>query len=152
MDKAVPLAGVFLLFSGTAHAILLKAQDNAGFMYPYFQCATIFLGELLCLAVYALLITCSESTRNNFRLSYVADPAEIDLIDYEHADNSLAKRLGFYIFSIPAAIDGISSVLSNLGLMLSTVSVYQMLKYGNTLFYFVVYAFVLKRKVLRPSS
>lgn len=153
LDKRLIIAAIFCLISGTSHAILLKAQDNTDFRYPYFQCATIFLGELLCLAVYAFLFKCSASTRRDFTKSYAINPIETTLVDegddQELDKDSLMYRLGFYIYTIPAGIDGVSTILSNLGLMLSTVSVYQMLRYGNCLFYFAVYVFVLKRRIFK---
>jgi hypothetical protein len=144
------LAGLCLLISGTAHAVLLKAQDNNGFRYPYFQCATIFLGELLCLAVYAILYKCSTTTRVTFTQSYAINSVDVDdFLNDGEPSTSLAKRMGFYIYAIPATIDGVSTVLSNLGLLLSTVSVYQMLRNGNVIFHFFVQVFILKRQVFR---
>mmetsp|Transcript_7746 Transcript_7746/g.14697 ORF Transcript_7746/g.14697 Transcript_7746/m.14697 type:complete len:383 (+) Transcript_7746:84-1232(+) len=152
-ERLLLLPAVFLLLSGTAHAILLKAQDNTDFRYPYFQCATIFLGELLCLGVYAVLFKCSATTRDQFTKTYIVNQVEREqLLNDSGSDTGkdpLIKRLGFYIYTIPAAIDGLSTILSNLGLMLSTVSVYQMLRYGNCIFYFLTYIFVLKRRIFK---
>ena len=59
--------GLMLLF-GTCNTLVMKAQDNVvvgtyidpvtkietvqKFTHPYFQCANMFLGELMCLVVY----------------------------------------------------------------------------------------------------
>ena len=53
---------LMMLISGTANTLQTKAQDNIDigngnkFTHPYVQCAVMFIGELLCLPIYFILI------------------------------------------------------------------------------------------------
>ena len=49
----------FMLIFGTCNTVFMKAQDETKtndkkFNHPFFQCANMFVGELMCLVVYFL--------------------------------------------------------------------------------------------------
>ncbi len=64
----LPLYGIMLgmLLTGTANTIVLKLQDiettpmndpkGNKYNHPFFQCACMFLGEVLCLVTYGCIV------------------------------------------------------------------------------------------------
>lgn len=99
-----------MLFFGTCNTVIMKIQDDTivtpgtkeKFTHPYFQCAMMFVGEFLCLGLYA-----------GKRMMY---PGE--------RSNSVNPL----IIAIPACFDICGSTLMFIALTMCAASVYQMMR------------------------
>lgn len=134
--------GAMLVF-GTANTIVAKLMDLQGFAFPYFQCASMFLGESLCLILFAI-----ERLRNRGKEQTEAVPHRTETIPKTKLAR-VVKRMGKFAFAIPAFFDTLASTLMFLGLVLSAPSIYQMMR-GTIIIVVAVYSVVfLKRKLFR---
>ena len=129
------LAGTGCTLS-TKWADLLSAPDIAGnvvsFEHPFFQTTAMFLGETLCFLTFHVLVFWKSKSGGELILG---------------EDTSLPHHP--LIFLIPAIADFAASTLSNVGLNLTTASVYQMLR-GSTVLFTALFSFLfLKRRFHR---
>jgi drug/metabolite transporter (DMT)-like permease len=111
-----------LIITGTMATLFTKALDlhnvkGLAFDHPYFQSGIMFFGELLCLIPY-FIITRQEKT-----------------------------EAGFWQYSLPAGCDLLATTMSNIGLILTSASVYQMLKGGIVIVVALMSVTLLRRKL-----
>lgn len=130
-----------MLVTGTLNSVLTKLQyklsaDGMPFRHPYFLTASMFVGEALCF------------------LAYLADkryagktPDDVSTAISRNTTPTLIQRLGVVVFALPAALDVITTTLMMIGLSLTGVSVYQMLK-GSIVVIVAFYSVVFLRKRL----
>mmetsp|Transcript_20102 Transcript_20102/g.37344 ORF Transcript_20102/g.37344 Transcript_20102/m.37344 type:complete len:401 (+) Transcript_20102:3181-4383(+) len=131
-----------MLFFGTANTIVAKLMDLQGFAFPYFQCASMFVGESLCLLFFAI-----DKWRNRNKEVVAAPPRQESVPKTKLA--RVVKRMGKFAFAIPAFFDTVGSTLMFLGLVLSAPSIYQMMR-GVIIIVVAVYSVIfLKRKLFK---
>jgi hypothetical protein len=110
-----------VLVFGTANTIISKAmnqQKSLGyeFNHPYFQTATMFIGETFCLIAYKTFVknTKPPNPVNGHRANNFSD--------------RLYQKLGNFVFLFPAFFDLVGSTLTFIGLVLSAASIFQMMR------------------------
>lgn len=113
-----------MLVTGTLNSILTKLQykipsDGMPFRHPYFITSMMFIGEALCYLAYLADKHYSGSMTSDDVSTTVSQP---------NPSNTLIQRLGSKVFALPGALDGVSTALMMIGLELTGVSVYQMLR------------------------
>ena len=130
-----------MLVTGTLNSVLAKLQykltaDGMPFRHPYILTLLMFVGESLCF------------------LAYLADkryagqtPDEVSTAPSQSSTPTLIQRLGVAVFALPAALDVITTTLVMIGLNLTGVSVYQMLK-GSIVVIVAFYSVVFLKKRL----
>ena len=144
MAKMIPRWWLFSLMSimtvaGTCNTMVAKIQDMLSsdgniYWHPYFQTATMFVGELMCLFVYL-----GDRAINVPQIPKPPAPKK----------PGIKAKLGPLIFALPAAIDLCGSTLMMIGLGLTYASVYQMLR-GSLVVVVALYSVVfLKRTLFR---
>ena len=112
-----------MLASGTINTMVAKIQDMVksdgnSYNHPYFQTATMFVGELMCLVFYFIA-----------KLFAKKQPLEEPLQSkIELKPKGCKEKLGPMIFALPAVFDLTASTLMMIGLGLTAASVYQMLR------------------------
>ncbi|CAG9310191.1 unnamed protein product [Blepharisma stoltei] len=132
-----------MLISGTANTLITKAMDNQSFTHPFFQSATMFFGEMLCLAIYYLILW---KNRGN---EWIAEENLMTAHTPTSKQGWLYQKFGPYIFFIPALFDILASCCFFIGLLLSTPSIYQMAR-GSVIAIVAVYSIIfLNRKLYR---
>jgi len=142
-----------MLVSGTANTILMKVQNqtpveqlpgiqNKTFNHPFFQCAVMFLGELLCLGVYGAKLLWQKRQRKLGQLP----PEEVESLP---DDVKLKTSINPLLLAIPAAFDCTASTLMNIALTMVAASVYQMLRGMIIIITAVMSIVFLKRKLYR---
>lgn len=113
-----------MLASGTINTMVAKIQDMVksdgnSYNHPYFQTATMFVGELMCLFFYFFTkLFTKKKTQEEEPLQNKIDVKP----------KSCKERLGPMIFALPAVFDLTASTLMMIGLGLTAASVYQMLR------------------------
>ena len=127
-----------MLISGTANTIVVKAMDvfksnGDSFAHPYFQCASMFFGEFSVLGVYFIM---------KWRQRRAAGDALMESGDNKPKFNAL-------IFAIPAFFDTCSSTLNFVALVLTTASIYQMIRGLIVVITALFSVTILKRKLFR---
>ena len=108
----------------------LDGQDGKeprNFDHPFFQAATMFLGEALCLVVFLIKRRCKSSSASSSSTPVL--------------ENSI-------YFSIPAMLDMTGTGIMNAGLCLTYASVFQMLRSAVVVFTALLSVAILKRKLL----
>lgn len=116
-----------MLAAGTINTMVAKIQDmlksnGKSFNHPYFQTATMFVGELMCLFFYYF-------TKLFEKKKPAAETEERLTTQRANARPRTCKqRLGPMIFALPAVFDLTGSTLMMIGLGLTAASVYQMLR------------------------
>jgi Nucleotide-sugar transporter. len=131
-----------VLIFGTANTLISKAMDQQSakgheFNHPYFQTATMFLGESFCLVAYRIYLK-SQNTRVSVKKELLMDKT-----------GKLYNKLGNFIFLIPAFFDLVASTLTFIGLVLSAASVYQMMRGFIIVVVAAFSVFFLKRRLFR---
>ena len=131
-----------MLISGTANTIVVKAMDitkadGRYFQHPYFQTASMFFGELCVIFVYF-----GQQWRKNRTRSE-------SLIAREEASGQTKLGLKVFLFAIPAFCDTCASTLMFVALVLTTASVYQMLRGLIVVITAILSVTILKRKLYR---
>ena len=111
-----------MLAAGTLSTLVSKAlneQTAQGhyFHHPYFQAASMFIGEAMCLAVYRAYSAFDPSIKSSFNVSVIVTKSD-----------KLISRLGKFVYTLPTFFDLLASSLSYLGLIFIAPSVYQMMK------------------------
>lgn len=133
------IMGLMLIF-GTCNTLVMKAQDEVvvgtytdpvtletsdqKFTHPYFQCANMFVGELMCLVVYFSRRACcakkvSEQEEEAIPLSPGAQMAQ---------QTQLKTNINPLLLAIPATFDFCGSTLMFVALTQCAASVYQMMR------------------------
>lgn len=131
-----------MLIFGTANTLISKAMDLEDFSHPYFQCATMFGGEFMCLGGYAIMQWLEKRQTAPTSQSLVQTQPQAP-------KTGLVDRAGKLIFFVPAFFDTCGSTLMFIGLVLSAASVYQMVR-GFIIVVVAVYSVVfLKRALFR---
>jgi drug/metabolite transporter (DMT)-like permease len=113
-----------MLASGTINTMVAKIQDMVtsdgnSYNHPYFQTATMFVGELMCLVFYFIAKLFAK------KQPLEEEPLQIKI---EVKSKSCKEKLGPMIFALPAVFDLTASTLMMIGLGLTAASVYQMLR------------------------
>ena len=125
---------LIMLITGSSNTIIYKVQDgtyspapNSGypiavpFNQPFWQCAVMFVGELLCLGVYAI--------KTYMNKDKVAKEGAVGLMARKNADGKVIKtNINPLLLAIPAACDTIGSTLMNIALTMVPASIYQMMR------------------------
>jgi drug/metabolite transporter (DMT)-like permease len=133
---------LIMLISGSANTIIYKVQDGTDaiapksgypnavpFNQPFWQCAVMFVGELLCLGVYGIKTYMnrgnSKINEGNAELMGRVIPTKGRL----NADGKPIKtNINPLLLAIPAACDTIGSTLMNIALTMVPASIYQMMR------------------------
>lgn len=110
-----------VLIFGTANTIISKAMNQQsslgyGFNHPYFQAATMFIGETFCLIAYKAFAKATKPQNSVYKL------------ETSNISDRLHQKLGNFVFLFPAFFDLIASTLTFIGLVLSAASIYQMMR------------------------
>ena len=149
-----------MLISGSYDTIALKlqSQENAigrdggperPYYHPFFQTATMFLGQTMNLALYFILRTCEK--RRVLKLAGDMAPEERErlLNPEEHTARLLGKRsdINPILMAIPALFDTVASTLVFIGLTRVAASVYQMMR-GLIVFYTALFSIAFLRRRL----
>lgn len=129
-----------MLISGSANTIIYKLQDGTDaaapksnfpiavpFNQPFWQCAVMFVGELMCLGVYGIKVYMKKKAALNTK-----SEDTVDLIVFGGHRNAEGKKMKTNInpllLAIPAACDTIGSTLMNIALTMCPASIYQMMR------------------------
>ncbi|OMJ96229.1 hypothetical protein SteCoe_189 [Stentor coeruleus] len=138
--------GIYLIF-GAGTTIIIKQMDmitikDHNFAHPYIQCTNLFLGEALCLLIY---MTYKSIKRFRNRT-----------LQYKHLHRSGSKtlskfyeKLGVLSFGIPGILYVFSIYLMFIGLALSALSVYQIIRGIITLPVLIFSMIFLRRRFYR---
>ena len=132
-----------MLATGTLSTLVSKAlneQSSQGhyFHHAYFQAASMFIGEAMCLAVYRAYSALDPSIKSSFNVSIIVTKSD-----------KLISRFGKFVYTVPTFFDLVASSLSYLGLIFIAPSVYQMMK-GFIIVVVAVFSVVfLKSKLYR---
>ena len=110
---------LLMLVSGSLNSILTKllfelSADGMPYRHPYFITYLMFIGEALCYLVYM--------TETHFSGGTLPNPSG------SASRKSLIQRLGPKAFALPGFLDGVATGLTMVGLALTGVSIYQMLR------------------------
>ncbi|CAG9320696.1 unnamed protein product [Blepharisma stoltei] len=142
---------ILMLISGTANTLTAKAMDivhseGSKFEHPYFQTATMFMGEVWCLVIYYIMQWINRKKTKeseNIPILWTKDPPQ---------KAGLYKKMGPFIFIIPAFFDLLGSTFIFIGLVLSAASVYQMIR-GFIIVIVAIYSMIfLKRRLFRHET
>lgn len=133
---------ILMMAFGTANTLILKYQDDfqvggvdrngdpKQFNHPYFQCANMFLGEFVCLFVYAAKVQylkCkNKKTQDDPQSAQDAVPLSPGAKIAEEVE--LKRNINVFWFAIPAAFDCTASSLMFVALTQCAASVYQMMR------------------------
>ena len=128
---------------GTVGFLVNKEMDQQkskgkDFNHPYFQAATMFIGESFCFIVYHLFIKSKSNQKETLKASPLLKRKD-----------TLYNKLGSFIFIIPAFFDLMGSTLSFIGLVFSAASVAQMLSSASIAIVAINSVVILKRKIFR---
>ena len=131
------------LMFGTVGFLVNKEMDQQkskgkDFNHPYFQAATMFIGESFCFIVYHLFIKSKSNQKETLKASPLLKRKD-----------TLYNKLGSFIFIIPAFFDLMGSTLSFIGLVFSAASVAQMLSSASIAIVAINSVVILKRKIFR---
>lgn len=118
-------------------------KDPMPFTHPYFQCAVMFIGELLCLGVYGMKLLYQRYERNKHGLRVV------DQDELAAGVVQLKTNINPLILAIPASLDIVASTLMNIALTMVAASVYQMLRGCKIIFTAGMSIIFLKKKLYR---
>ncbi|CAG9320695.1 unnamed protein product [Blepharisma stoltei] len=141
---------ILMLISGTANTLTAKAMDivhseGAKFEHPYFQTASMFFGEVLCLLIYYTMQRINKRKISIDSKPILGSPPPAPR-------TGLYKKLGPFIFVIPAFFDLLGSTFIFIGLILSAASVYQMIR-GFIIVIVCIYSIIfLKRRLFRHET
>lgn len=125
-----------MLCTGTINTIATAMQDKTqtkafnidppqGFSHPFFQSACMFIGEMLCLLVFgAMSLRSSGLFSRCSKKQYTS--SDIDVVDISSGPKK--TRINPLWLAIPAMCDLGGSTLLNFALLLTSPSVYQMLR------------------------
>ncbi|CAG9321013.1 unnamed protein product [Blepharisma stoltei] len=129
-----------MLAFGSANTLISKAMDLEDFEHPYFQCATMFAGEFMCLIAFGIM---------RWNEKRKASPAAQNLVQAKPAapKEGLVAKAGPLIFFIPAFFDTCGSTMMFIGLVLSAASVYQMVR-GFIIVVVAIYSIVFLKRTL----
>ena len=136
------LSMVAMLISGAINTIVLKIQNltpgapygvnaNPLFYHPFIQCLFMFVGEFLCLGVYAIHIIRKRKKNKSKKVG------------------NILPKVSLYYFAIPAFLDIFVVGLMNVALTMMAASTLQMLKGGTILITAIMSITFLKRKLKR---
>ena len=136
------LMGV-MLASGTVNTIVAKFQDSMSsdgktFNHPYFQTASMFVGELMCLLFFYFMKLVSKKPEDQLLPPDSKPPVK---------KKGCVGYLGPFIFALPAVFDLSASTLMMVGLGLTAASVYQMMR-GLIVVVVALYSVVFLRRTL----
>lgn len=139
---------IAMLIFGTANTIVMKGMDvtkvnGHHFEHPYFQCATMFAGEFMCLGFYGGMLLYNRKKTNP------SDSMALIQSEQERPKTGLYGRLGKFVFCIPSVFDMTGSTLMFIGLALTGASIYQMVR-GFIIVVVALYSIlILKRTLFR---
>jgi hypothetical protein len=131
--------GLMLMF-GTCNTLVMKAQDEVvvgtytdpvtgeqsdqKFTHPYFQCANMFVGELMCLVVYFLRKSlCGKKVKEEDEEVMPLSPGT-----QMAQKTQLKTNINPLLLAIPASFDFCGSTLMFVALTQCAASVYQMMR------------------------
>lgn len=132
-----------MLASGTINTMVAKIQDmiksdGNSYNHPYFQTATMFVGELMCLVFYFFAkLFAKKQAQEEESLQ-----TKVDI-----KPKGCKARMGPMIFALPAVFDLTASTLMMIGLGLTTASVYQMMR-GLIVVVVALYSLIFLRRRL----
>jgi hypothetical protein len=110
---------------GTIYDPVLKKDVDMKFTHPYFQCANMFVGELMCLVVYFSRKACCGKK--------VKDEDDQEVIPLSPGTQMAQKtklktNINPLLLAIPATFDFCGSTLMFVALTQCAASVYQMMR------------------------
>ena len=119
-----------MLITGTCNTVFLKLQNgeeyynsdkgkNMSYNHPFFQTFTMFIGEIICLLMYAIIYYKETKKHGDIMQS----PALIDA-----KKKGLKTDINVFILAIPACFDIIASTLMFVALTMIAASIYQMMR------------------------
>lgn len=128
-----------MMAAGTTNTEVAKIQDmlssdGNAYRHPYFQTATMFVGEFMCMLVYLC-----DRALNKQPPPVSPPPKKVGLL----------AKLGPLAFALPAGIDLCGSTLMMIGLGLTYASVYQMLRGAIVVVVALYSVLFLKRTLFR---
>jgi hypothetical protein len=132
-----------MLCTGTLSTITAKFMNEEvshgyHFHHPYFQAASMFIGEAFCLLAYTIYLRIDRSIQTSFDVGAIVTKSD-----------QIISKLGSFVYMFPTLFDLIASSLSYLGLIFIAPSVYQMMK-GFLIVVVAIFSVVfLKRKLYR---
>ena len=99
------------------------------FNHPFVQCAIMFIGEILCLGVYAVKVLYNkrkqpQSGEASNENTPVATQEDKELIEGGEGEKKLRTDINPFLLAIPAAFDTVASTLMNIALTMVAASVY----------------------------
>ncbi|MFH4975528.1 hypothetical protein AB6A40_002237 [Gnathostoma spinigerum] len=139
-DRYIGLVfAVLLVITGSVNTIAAKWADTIKidgrkFNHPFFQAIVMFVGEILCLFAYfvVLYIQRRQWKRYQKEQSTSSQGSASDLKEVNaggEADQIPSiPRFNYFLFAIPAVCDVIATSIQYLGLNLTSASSYQMLR------------------------
>lgn len=153
-----------MLVAGCANSLLTKYQDNQcvgdcdgdspkTFEQPVFQTVQMFVAEMLCWIMHAIITRYSRTHDVDIASTYQPVGTSVeDVEDGEPAEigplpELKGRKVSF--LSLPALMDTLATTLMNLGLLLVPVSVYQMMRGAIVLFVAVLSTVFLKHRITR---
>lgn len=114
-----------MFLTGTLNTITNKAADQTGWSHPFLQTIFMFVGEMLCLAA--------------FGVYWLTTPSE--------KRDKIKEGFSPWILALPALCDMTASTMMNIGLLMTSASVYQMLRGSVIIFTSIASVVFLKRKL-----
>ena len=122
----------------------LSVSQGHAFHHPYFLTGIMFIGEFLCLGIYAVFKKDPPSHTNPLPNEINFSPRESTSLSHVYV-----SKLGKYAFCLSSFIDLISSALSLIGLLLTSPTVYMMLRSFTIVVAAIYTVFILKLKIFR---
>ncbi|VDN51220.1 unnamed protein product [Dracunculus medinensis] len=137
------LLALLLVITGSVNTLAAKWADNIvidgnslTFDHPFFQADIMFIGEMLCMVVYFVILLVQ---RYRWKRQHAANPSRKscgeDQFKLETEGNLLTSstfptipRFNYFLFAAPAACDVVGTSLQYLGLKLTSAASFQMLR------------------------
>ncbi|KAG6042015.1 hypothetical protein E4U41_007111 [Claviceps citrina] len=166
-QAAVPFLVAMMLLTGVCNTLLTKYQDNQcvrncdskrpmHFEQPVLQTAQMFVGEMGCwlvialMAVYRRLASRSSPTERGYHAVGVTDVLDDEDSNLPKADvdrHSVLRGCRVMLLALPAICDICGTTLMNVGLLLVAASIYQMTRGALVLFVGVFSVVFLRRRL-----
>ena len=123
---------LLMLIFGTCNTIVMKWQDEVivddttdpptKFTHPYFQCANMFVGELMCLVVYGIKLALKGKKKDD------EDEVPLSPGSKMAQTTQLKTKINPLYLAIPASFDICGTTLMFVALTQCAASIYQMMR------------------------
>uniref|UniRef100_A0A0N5AZQ3 Solute carrier family 35 member F6 n=1 Tax=Syphacia muris TaxID=451379 RepID=A0A0N5AZQ3_9BILA len=137
-----PILAISLVITGSLNTIVAKWTDTVEiewkhFNHPFFQGAVMFVGEMVCLVVYAIVLLIQRiHWKRNRRIN---GPSQNHIPSF--------PRINPVTFAVPAICDVVNTSVQYIGLNMTSASSYQMLRGSSIIFTGILAILILKNRL-----